>query len=78
MARPIKSTNIYHLGDFDHSGVNAGEKNEETLKEMAPVAEITFERIAVNPRQIPAWRLPSRPTKRRHRDNLSAGAKLYA
>jgi len=37
---------IYHLGDFDPSGVNAGEKIEETLREMAPNAEIYFERIA--------------------------------
>jgi hypothetical protein len=26
---------IYHLGDFDPSGVNAGEKIEETLRELA-------------------------------------------
>jgi hypothetical protein len=54
---------IYHLGDFDPSGVNAGEKIEETLKEMAPDAEIYFERIAVNPEQIDEWTLPTRPTK---------------
>jgi hypothetical protein len=29
-------TSIYHLGDFDPSGVNAGEKIEQTLREMAP------------------------------------------
>ena len=27
---------IYHLGDFDPSGVNAGEKIEEDLCEFAP------------------------------------------
>jgi hypothetical protein len=54
---------IYHLGDFDPSGVNAGEKIEETLREMAPAAEIHFERIAVTPEQIRHWRLPTRPTK---------------
>src|SRR5499426_1980823 len=53
---------IYHLGDFDPSGVNAGEKIEETLYEMAPDAEIYFERIAVTPEQIAAWALPTRPT----------------
>ena len=53
---------IYHLGDFDPSGVNAGEKIEETLCELAPGADITFERIAVTPAQIRAWNLPSRPT----------------
>jgi len=54
---------IYHLGDFDPSGVNAGQKIEETLRELAPIAEIHFERIAVTPEQITAWNLPSRPTK---------------
>jgi hypothetical protein len=56
-------TYIYHLGDFDPSGVNAGEKIEQTLREMAPEADITFERLAVNPDQIAAWELPTRPTK---------------
>jgi hypothetical protein len=63
IARLDVPTFIYHLGDFDPSGVNAGEKIEETLREMAPEADITFERIAVNPDQIAAWDLPSRPTK---------------
>ncbi len=54
---------IYHLGDFDPSGVNAGEKIEETLIELAPDAEIHFERIAVQPWQIQEWNLPTRPTK---------------
>jgi hypothetical protein len=54
---------IYHLGDFDPSGVNAGEKIEETLQEMAPDANIYFERIAVTPGQIDVWELPTRPTK---------------
>lgn len=54
---------IYHFGDFDPSGVNAGEKIEETLREMAPEADITFERIAVNLWQIAEWGLPTRPTK---------------
>jgi hypothetical protein len=56
-------TFIYHLGDFDPSGVNAGQKIEETLREMALDAEIYFERLAVTPDQINAWGLPSRPTK---------------
>jgi hypothetical protein len=54
---------IYHLGDFDPSGVNAGEKIEETLREMAPDADINFTRLAVTPGQIEAWDLPTRPTK---------------
>jgi hypothetical protein len=56
-------TYIYHLGDFDPSGVNAGEKIEETLWEMAPDAEIYFKRLAVTEAQISAWGLPTRPTK---------------
>jgi hypothetical protein len=55
---------IYHLGDFDPSGVNAGEKIEQTLRELAPNAEIHFERIAVTPAQIRDWNLPTRPTKK--------------
>ena len=54
---------IYHLGDFDPSGVNAGEKIEETLIELAPDNAICFERIAVTEDQIADWDLPSRPTK---------------
>jgi hypothetical protein len=54
---------IYHLGDFDPSGVNAGEKIEETLRDLAPDAKIYFERIAVTPQQIFQWNLPTRPTK---------------
>jgi hypothetical protein len=54
---------IYHLGDFDPSGVHAGEKIEQTLRELAPEAEIYFERLAVTEEQIAEWNLPSRPTK---------------
>jgi hypothetical protein len=56
-------TYIYHLGDFDPSGVNAGEKIEDTLQELAPNARIIFERIAVTRDQIRTWSLPTRPTK---------------
>jgi hypothetical protein len=57
-------TYIYHLGDLDPSGVNAGEKIEETLRELAPDAEIHFERLAVTSKQVADWDLPSRPTKK--------------
>jgi hypothetical protein len=57
-------TYIYHLGDFDPSGVNAGEKIEETLCELAPDASMLFERLAVTPEQIAEWDLPTRPTKK--------------
>lgn len=58
-----KRTIIYHLGDHDPSGVCAGEKIESTLREFAPEADIEFERLAVLPEQIEAWKLPTRPTK---------------
>lgn len=54
---------LYHFGDHDPSGVNAGEKIEQTLRELAPRAEIHFERVAVTPDQIARLNLPSRPTK---------------
>jgi hypothetical protein len=55
---------IYHLGDRDPSGVNAAEKIEETLRELAPNAEIHFERLADLSWQIREWNLPTRPRKR--------------
>jgi hypothetical protein len=55
---------IYHLGDYDPSGVNAGESIERSLREMAPDAEIYIQRLAVTPQQIEEWSLPTRPTKK--------------
>lgn len=53
---------IYHLGDFDPSGVNAGEKIEQTLKELAPSADIHFERIVSLPSRSSAGHCrPGRP-----------------
>jgi hypothetical protein len=59
-----KPAYIYHLGDHDPSGVCAGQKIEQTLREFAPDAEIHFKRLAVLPAQIKSWKLPSRPTKK--------------
>ena len=56
-------TTIYHLGDFDPSGVDAPNKIGETLHEMAPDADITFKRLGVTEKQIRQWRLPRRPTQ---------------
>lgn len=58
-----KPAYIYQLGDFDPSGQDAARHIEQTLRELAPRAEIHFERLAVLPQQIEEWRLPSRPTK---------------
>ena len=41
---------IYHLGDFDPSGVNAGEKIEETLRELAPGRRNQFRTTCRHPR----------------------------
>jgi hypothetical protein len=73
-AEEIESKNcpvyIYHLGDFDPSGVNAGEKIEQDLQDFAPGADITFTRLAVTEEQIEEWDLPTRPTK--HTDSRAA------
>jgi hypothetical protein len=53
---------IYHLGDYDPSGQDAARAIEQTLREMAPEAEIHFERLAVTPEQINQLSLPTRPT----------------
>lgn len=58
-----KPTFIYHLGDYDPSGVNAAEKIESSLRQFTKGLPITFERLAVLPEQITAWNLPTRPTK---------------
>ena len=54
---------IYHFGDWDPSGQDAADNIEARLQEFAPEADITFEKVAVQPEQIEAWNLPSRPTK---------------
>ena len=55
---------IYHLGDYDPSGVCAANTIERQMREMAPSAEIHFKRLAVTPEQIDQWNLPTRPTKK--------------
>ncbi len=54
---------LYYFGDHDPSGVDIPRTVEARLREFAPDAEIQFERVAVNPDQIEAMRLPTRPTK---------------
>jgi hypothetical protein len=58
-----KPAYIYHLGDYDPSGVGAAVAIGKTLREMAPQSDIHFERVAVTPAQIEMWNLPTRPTK---------------
>jgi hypothetical protein len=58
-----KPVYIYYFGDLDPSGVWIDRSVEERLNELAPAADLTFERIAVLPEQIEELGLPTRPTK---------------
>jgi hypothetical protein len=55
---------LYYFGDHDPSGVDIPRAVEAGLREMAPGAEIHFERVAVNRDQIQFLNLPTRPTKK--------------
>lgn len=56
-----KPTFIYHFGDFDPSGVDAGRSIEESLANHG--VDIQFKRMAVTEKQIEEMKLPTRPTK---------------
>jgi hypothetical protein len=58
-----KDVHIYYFGDHDPSGRDIPRKVEEDLRTLAPETQITFTRVAVEPWQIAAWNLPTRPTK---------------
>ena len=53
---------IYHFGDWDPSGVAAGDSMLSTIQNDFNV-EIEFVRAAVTPAQIEAMNLPTRPVK---------------
>jgi hypothetical protein len=55
---------LYYLGDHDPSGVDIPRRVERDIRNFAPDAEIYFERVAVNPKQIEEYALPTRPTKK--------------
>ena len=59
-----KPTFIYYFGDHDPSGVQIDRTIESTLREFAPTADITFNRVAVTAEQIEEFNLPTRPTKK--------------
>lgn len=59
-----KPAYLYYFGDHDPSGIHIDRSIEKQLREMAPDAEIHFERVAVKEAQITALGLPTRPTKR--------------
>jgi hypothetical protein len=54
---------LYYFGDHDPSGMDIPRHVENQLRELAPLCDIHFERVAVNPWQIEEWSLPTRPTK---------------
>ncbi|MHC1769881.1 MAG: hypothetical protein AB9869_37295 [Verrucomicrobiia bacterium] len=57
-----KTSKIFHFGDFDPSGVAAGQAIQETLRDDFRV-EVEFERLAVTREQIETMSLPTRPVK---------------
>jgi hypothetical protein len=64
IAEQDKPACIYYFGDRDPSGVDIDRFVEEQIRELAPDADLTFERVAVTPEQIVQWNLPTRPTKK--------------
>ena len=59
-----KPTFIYYFGDCDPSGLDITRTVEAGLREFAPEADITFERVAVTREQIADLRLPTAPPKK--------------
>jgi hypothetical protein len=59
-----KPAYLYYFGDHDPSGEDIPRVVEERLRELAPGADITFERMAVNEAQIQQMGLLTRPTKK--------------
>lgn len=57
-----KTAIIYHLGDYDPSGVAAGESALRAFRDDFKV-DLQFIRIAVTKEQIQRLKLPTRPTK---------------
>jgi len=56
-----KKAFIYHLGDYDPSGLMAAKTIENSLRGFG--ADIEFRRLAVTTEQIQEFNLPTRPTK---------------
>jgi hypothetical protein len=73
-----KPTFIYHFGDHDPSGLWISEQIERDLqRHLDDIGEFDlddffFERIAVTPKQIDGWKLPTRPTKTEAEGNRHA------
>jgi hypothetical protein len=55
---------VHYFGDWDPSGARIPRSFEARVRKYAPAVHIDFRREAINPEQIVAWSLPTRPTKR--------------
>lgn len=64
IAAQEKPSYIYYFGDRDPSGVDIDRFVERQIRELAPDADLLFERVAVTPGQIEEFNLPTRPTKK--------------
>lgn len=64
IAESDKDVYLYYFGDHDPSGVDIPRFVEERIGELAPDTYINFECVAVTPRQIKRYDLPTRPTKK--------------
>jgi hypothetical protein len=58
-----KPAHFLYIGDYDKSGLDIDSDIEAKLRRYAPKSEIHFERLAVLPKQIAKWKLPSAPPK---------------
>lgn len=58
-----KEVIIYHLGDYDPSGVAAGQSIVKAMRDDFNV-DVTFTRLAVTTEQIERLNLPTRPLKK--------------
>jgi hypothetical protein len=63
IAEVEKPTTLYYFGDYDPSGTDIPRNSEARLRQLAPAADITFVRVAVNLDHIKQFNLPTRPTK---------------
>lgn len=58
-----KPCHLYYFGDHDPSGKDITRAVEDGIREFAPNADVTLERVAVTEAQIELMNLPTRPTK---------------
>lgn len=62
---------VFYVGDYDPAGVLIDRKLEQELrKHLRPDIELHFKRLAINPDQIDAYDLPTKPRKKNDRREL--------